>query len=51
MVGDSTWDALAARDAGVGFIGVHAPAGEFDALSPAPPAVESLDEVLGLLPG
>ncbi len=29
MVGDSTWDAAAARDAGVRFVGVHAPPAEF----------------------
>ena len=34
MIGDSTWDALAAADAGVAFIGVHAPPQEFAALDP-----------------
>lgn len=45
MIGDSTWDALAAVDAGVAFIGVHAPPQEFAALEPAVPAYASLAEV------
>lgn len=45
MVGDSTWDALAAVDAGVRFLGVHAPPQEFAALDPAVPAYASLAEV------
>jgi HAD superfamily hydrolase (TIGR01549 family) len=45
MVGDSTWDALAAADAGVAFVGVHAPPQEFLALEPAVPAYSSLAEV------
>jgi HAD superfamily hydrolase (TIGR01509 family) len=49
MVGDSTWDALAALDAGVAFVGVHAPAGEFAALDPAVPAYPSLAEVARVL--
>ena len=46
MVGDSTWDAGAAADAGVAFVGVHAGPEEFAALSPAPPVCASLAEVL-----
>lgn len=38
MVGDSAWDAAAARSAGVGFVGVHAPASEFSAFPEAPVA-------------
>lgn len=38
MVGDSAWDAAAARDAGVGFVGVHAPGSEFSAFPEAPVA-------------
>ena len=45
MIGDSTWDALAAVDAGVAFIGVHAPPAEFAELEPAVPAYASLAEV------
>ena len=39
MVGDSAWDAAAARNAGVGFVGVHAPASEFSAFPEVPVAV------------
>ncbi len=49
MVGDSTWDAAAAADAGVGFIGVHSPPGEFTALFPDVPSLESLADVLASL--
>jgi HAD superfamily hydrolase (TIGR01549 family) len=49
MVGDSTWDALAALDAGVRFLGVHAPPQEFAELEPAVPAYASLAEVSGAL--
>jgi phosphoglycolate phosphatase-like HAD superfamily hydrolase len=42
MVGDSTWDALAAVDAGAAFIGVHAPPKEFAALEPPVPAYATL---------
>lgn len=49
MVGDSTWDALAALDAGVRFLGVHAPPQEFAALDPAVPAYASLAEVSAAL--
>jgi phosphoglycolate phosphatase-like HAD superfamily hydrolase len=49
MVGDSTWDALAAADAGVGFVGVHAPPAEFAALDPPVPACATLLEVLAVL--
>ncbi|MEZ5092439.1 HAD family hydrolase [Nocardioides sp.] len=38
MVGDSAWDAAAAREAGVGFIGVHSPCSEFSAFPEAPVA-------------
>ena len=37
-VGDSAWDAAAAREAGVGFIGVHSPCSEFSAFPEAPVA-------------
>lgn len=49
MVGDSTWDALAARDAGCDFVGVHAPPGEFDSVDPRPTAVAGLRDVLRVL--
>jgi phosphoglycolate phosphatase-like HAD superfamily hydrolase len=49
MVGDSTWDALAALDAGARFLGVHAPPQEFAALDPAVPAYASLAEVTAAL--
>jgi phosphoglycolate phosphatase-like HAD superfamily hydrolase len=49
MVGDSTWDALAALDAGVRFLGVHAPPQEFAELEPAVTAYASLAEVSGAL--
>ncbi len=49
MVGDSTWDALAAADAGVDFIGVHAPPAEFAALDPPVPTCATLLEVLAVL--
>ena len=52
MIGDSTWDALAAADAGVAFLGVHAAAGEFAELDPPLPSYASLAEVwLALEPG
>ena len=38
MVGDSAWDAAAARNAGVGFVGVHAPESEFSAFPEVPVA-------------
>lgn len=46
MVGDSTWDAAAARDAGVGFVGVHAPPSEFAAQFPEVPVCRDLADVL-----
>ncbi len=46
MIGDSAWDAAAARDAGVGFVGVHAPPSEFSAFPEAPVA----DSLAGALP-
>ena len=46
MVGDSTWDAAAARDAGVGFVGVHAGRTEFARDFPEVPVVETLADVL-----
>lgn len=49
MIGDSTWDALAARDAGVEFLGVHAPPQEFAALEPPVPAYAALAEVAAAL--
>jgi phosphoglycolate phosphatase-like HAD superfamily hydrolase len=49
MVGDSTWDAAAAADAGTGFVGVHAGAAEFAGLVPAVPAVAGLLDVVALL--
>lgn len=49
MVGDSTWDAAAAHDAGVGFIGVHAGAAEFAPIQPAPPVCATLLDVLDVL--
>lgn len=49
MVGDSTWDAAAAADAGVGFVGVHAGPEEFAVSHPDVPVRASLAEVLGLL--
>ena len=50
MVGDSTWDAAAATDAGVRFVGVHAGAAEFAVAFPDVPVRASLAEVLDLLP-
>jgi phosphoglycolate phosphatase-like HAD superfamily hydrolase len=50
MVGDSTWDAAAAADAGVGFVGVHAGPEEFATSHPEVPVRASLAEVLALLP-
>ncbi len=38
MIGDSAWDAAAARDAAVGFVGVHAPESEFSAFPDVPVA-------------
>jgi phosphoglycolate phosphatase-like HAD superfamily hydrolase len=49
MVGDSTWDATAAADAGVDFVGVHVPPSEFAAIDPPVPACETLLEVLAVL--
>jgi HAD superfamily hydrolase (TIGR01549 family) len=46
MVGDSTWDAGAARDAGVGFVGVHAPRSEFQTEFPDVPVCRDLGDVL-----
>lgn len=50
MVGDSTWDAAAAGDAGTAFVGVHAGPGEFADVQPPVTACSSLAEVLALLP-
>jgi phosphoglycolate phosphatase len=49
MIGDSTWDAAAAHDARVNFVGVHAPAAEFASVEPDVPAVASLLDALTLL--
>lgn len=49
MVGDSTWDAGAAADAGVSFIGVHAPPSEFTGSPSNVPVCASLAEVLGVI--
>jgi phosphoglycolate phosphatase len=46
MVGDSSWDAAAALDAGVRFVGVHAPRSEFAEVDPAAPVCDSLADVL-----
>ncbi len=46
MVGDSVWDAAAAHDAGVGFVGVHSPPSEFARDYPHAPVCASLAEVL-----
>jgi HAD superfamily hydrolase (TIGR01509 family) len=46
MVGDSTWDAAAARDAGAAFVGVHAGRAEFARDFPDVPVVETLADVL-----
>ena len=46
MVGDSTWDAAAARDAGTSFVGVHAGPSEFADDFPDVPVVETLADVL-----
>jgi phosphoglycolate phosphatase len=46
MVGDSTWDAAAARAAGVGFVGVHSPPEEFRDDFPEAPVCASLADVL-----
>jgi HAD superfamily hydrolase (TIGR01509 family) len=46
MVGDSTWDAGAARDAGMAFIGVHAGPSEFARDFRDVPVVETLADVL-----
>lgn len=48
MVGDSTWDAAAARDAGVDFVGVHAAPAEFAAF-PEVPVCASLAQAAILL--
>jgi phosphoglycolate phosphatase len=45
MVGDSSWDAEAAVDAGVGFVGVHTPPEEFRERFPQFPACVGLSEV------
>ena len=45
MIGDSTWDAAAAADAGVTFIGVHSPLTEFSEQFPDVTAHDSLAEV------
>jgi phosphoglycolate phosphatase-like HAD superfamily hydrolase len=45
MIGDSTWDASAAADAGVTFIGVHSPLTEFSEQFPDVTAHDSLAEV------
>ncbi len=45
MIGDSSWDAAAAQDAGVSFLGVHSPKTEFSALFPDVVAHESLADV------
>jgi phosphoglycolate phosphatase-like HAD superfamily hydrolase len=50
MVGDSTWDALAALEADIGFVGVHAGPDEFTALVPVVPVCASLAEALRELP-
>lgn len=50
MVGDSTWDAAAAADADVAFVGVHADAAEFASVVPPVPVYASLAEVLSALP-
>ena len=46
MVGDSTWDATAAADAGIGFIGVHSGRAEFARDFPQTRVCDSLAEVL-----
>lgn len=46
MVGDSSWDAAAALDAGVRFVGVHAPRSEFADVHPSAPVCDSLADVL-----
>ncbi len=50
MVGDSTWDAAAAADAGVAFVGVHAGSDEFSAVHSPVPVYPSLAQVLDALP-
>jgi phosphoglycolate phosphatase-like HAD superfamily hydrolase len=45
MIGDSTWDAAAAVDAGVPFMGVHSPQSEFGEQFPDVVAHESLADV------
>lgn len=49
MIGDSTWDAGAAADAGVPFIGVHADASEFAGLFADVVSCASLADVLSEL--
>lgn len=49
MIGDSTWDALAASDAGVSFVGVHAPPQEFANLDPAVSVYGTLAEVAQII--
>ena len=46
MVGDSSWDAAAAIDAGVRFVGVHAPRSEFAEVAPSAPVCDNLADVL-----
>jgi phosphoglycolate phosphatase len=46
MVGDSAWDAAAARDAGTAFVGVHAGPAEFAGDFPEVLVVETLADVL-----
>jgi phosphoglycolate phosphatase-like HAD superfamily hydrolase len=45
MIGDSTWDAAAAADAGVEFIGVHSPSSEFAEQFPGIQSHETLADV------
>lgn len=50
MIGDSAWDAAAAREAGLGFVGVHAPPSEFSAFPDVPVAASlagALPHLLG----
>jgi phosphoglycolate phosphatase-like HAD superfamily hydrolase len=50
MVGDSSWDAAAAADAGVAFVGVHSGPAEFADSFPDVPVRATLADVLELLP-
>ncbi len=45
MIGDSTWDAAAAADAGVTFIGVHSPGEEFAVQFPDVASYDTLADV------